>query len=131
MAINYSSSQSVAFTIPNVNHGLQVAKGLLKLGENGIQLEYEVTDAFLGIVDSGVQTTHLNYGDLKSIQFKKGWFRARIILEASSMRIFEELPGTEQATCTLKIKRKDREEAEKIISRARMLHSEYKLDQME
>lgn len=129
--MDYSSNRSVPFEIPNVNHGFQVAKGLLRLGEEGLELEFEVKDAFLGIINSGVQTSRLNYGDLESIRFKKGWFRARIILEATSMRIFEDLPGTEQATCTLKIKRKDREEAEKVISRARMLYSEYKLDQME
>lgn len=128
--MDYSNSRSVPFEIPNVNHGFQVAKGLLKLREDGVELEFETKDAFLGVISSGVQSVVLFYKDLESIRFKKGWFSGKIILEATSMRIFENLPGSEQATCELKVKRKHREEAEKLISTARMYHSEHKLDQM-
>lgn len=129
--MNYSSNRSVPFEIPDLNHGLQVAKGLFRLDKNGIELEFEIQDGILGIIKSGVRTVHLNYADLESISYKKGWFSAKIVLEATSMRIFEDLPGSEQATSTLKVKKKDREEAEKIISTARMHLSEYKLDQLD
>lgn len=128
--MNYSTSRSIPFEIPNVNHGFQVAKGLLKLRDKGIELEFETKDAFLGIISSGVQSVLLLYKDLESIQFDKGWFSAKIILEATSMRVFEDIPGSEQATCTLKVKRKHRKEAQDLISTARMYHSEHKLDQM-
>lgn len=129
--MDYSTSRSIPFEIPNVNHGFQVAKGILKLSSGGIELEFETKDAILGIISSGVQSVHLSYDDLESIRFDKGWFSAKIILEAVSMRIFEDLPGTEQATCTLKVKRKHRDEAQKVISTARMHLSEYKLDQLD
>lgn len=129
--MDYSTSRSVPFEIPNVNHGFQVAKGLLKLRSDGIELEFETKDAILGLISSGVKTLQLSYSDLESIRFDKGWFSAKIILEAVSMRVFEDLPGTGQATCTLKVKRKHKEEAQKIISTARMQLSEHKLDQME
>lgn len=128
--MDYSTSRSVPFEIPNVNHGFQVAKGILKLRPEGIELEFETKDAILGVISSGVQSVQLSYGDLESIRFDKGWFSAKIILEATSMKIFEDLPGTEQATCMLKVKRKHKEEAQKVISTARMHHSEHKLDQM-
>lgn len=128
--MDYSTSQSVPFEIPNVNHGFQKAKGILKLRSGGLELEFETKDAILGIISSGVQSVHLSYDDLESIRFDKGWISAKIILEAVSMRIFEDLPGTEQATCTLKVKRKHREEAQKFTSTARMHLSEHKLDQM-
>lgn len=128
--MDYSTSRSIPFEIPNVNHGFQVAKGILKLRSDGIELEFETKDAILGIISSGVQSVRISYSDLESIRFEKGWFSAKIILEAISMRIFEELPGTEQATCMLKVKRKDKDEAQKVISTARMYLSEHKLDQM-
>lgn len=129
--MDYSSSRSVPFEIPNVNHGFQVAKGLMKLRENGIELEFEVQDAFLGITSSGLKTVALPYDKLQSIRYEKGWFSARVILEATSMRVFDKVPGTEQANCTLKIKRKHREEAEHLVSKARLQFSEYKLNKME
>lgn len=128
--MDYSTSRSIPFEIPNVNHGFQVAKGILKLRSDGIELEYETRDAILGIISSGVESVRLSYDDLESIRFEKGWFSAKIILEAVSMRVFEDLPGTEQATCMLKVKRKNRDEAQQVISTARMHLSEHKLDQM-
>ncbi len=129
--MNYSSSGSVPFEISNINHGLQKAKGILKVGREGIELEFEVQDAFLGIINSGVQSVHLTYDKLESIRFKRGWFSGKIILEATSMRIFEGVPGTEHATCILKVARKHREEAQNIISKARADLSEYKLSELE
>lgn len=129
--MGYVNSRSVPFEIDNINHGFQVAKGLLKLQDKELELEFEVQDAILGVINSGVRSVHLSFDDLESVQFKKGWFRAKIVLEAKSMRVFEDLPGSEQATCTLKVKRRDRKEAEQVTSTARMQLSEHKLDQLE
>jgi hypothetical protein len=53
------------------------------------------------------------------------------MLEETSLRAFEEVPGTEQATCILKVARKHREEAQNVISKARADLSEYKLNELE
>lgn len=129
--MDYSSNNAVPFEIPEVSHGFQKAKGLLKAGDKGINLEFEVTDAFIGIMKSGVKNVSIPYSELESIIFKRGWFSSKIILKGTSMRVFDEIPGTEVATCTLKVKRKDNEEAQNLISKARLHLSEYKLDQME
>lgn len=129
--MDYTNSRAVPFEISDINHGLQVAKGLLKADKDGIELEFEIRDAILGIINSGVKTVRISYGDLESIRFEKGWFRAKIILEATSMRVFEEIPGTEQGTCTLKVKRGDREEAQTVISKARVALSEHKLNELD
>lgn len=129
--MDYSRSRSVPFEIPNVNYGFQVAKGILKLSSDGIELEFETKDALLGLISSGVNSVKLSYDDLESIRIDKGWLSAKIVLEGTSMRVFEDLPGTEQATCMLKVNRKDKDEAQKVISTARMYLSEYKLEQME
>jgi hypothetical protein len=125
-----SFDQSVPFEIPDINHGLKKAEGLIKLWEEGIELEFEVEDAFLGMSKSEVKTVRLSYGDLEAIQLEKGWFKTQIVLKGNSMKVFDEVPATEAGTCTLKIERKNREEAQELISRARMHHSEYKLNQM-
>jgi hypothetical protein len=121
---------SVPFEIPEINHGLKKGEGLLKLYKSGLELEFEVEDAFVGMVKSGVKTVQISYKDLEAIQFKKGWFGAKIILKANSMKVFDEIPGTEAGTCTLKIERKNREKANDLISKARMRHSEVKLGQI-
>ena len=127
--MSLNTDQTVVFEIPEINHGLKEASGLMKLWKRGLELEFEV--ATLGIFKSGVETVRIDYGDLTDIEYKKGWISDKIILEGVSMKVFADIPGTEIATCTLKVKRKNREEAQSLVSTARMRLSEYKLDQLD
>ncbi|MDX1586173.1 MAG: hypothetical protein R3222_05495 [Balneolaceae bacterium] len=129
--MEYNSNKTVPFIIPEINNGFQQAEGLLKLAKEQLEMEFEVKDAILGVIKSGVKEAVIPFSDLKSIDFKKGWFTTKVILNGTSMKAFKDLPGSELATCTLKIKRKHRDEAETLISQARLLLSEYKLDQVE
>ena len=129
--MDFNSDKTVPFIIPEINSGFQQAEGLLKLSKDKLELEFEVKDAILGVIKSGVKDVAIPFSDLKSISFKKGWFSAKIILEATSMKAFRDLPGTELATCTLKVKRKHRDDAQSLISQARLQLSEFKLDQFD
>ena len=129
--MDYNSSGTVPFIIPEINHGFQQAEGLMKLGKERLEFEFEVKDSILGVVKSGLKEVVIPFSDLKSITYKKGWIGAKVILEGNSMKVFSELPGTELATCTLKIKRKHRDDAQRLISQARMQFSEYKLEQFD
>lgn len=128
--MSYTSTRSVPFEIPDINHGLKRAKGLFKLEKDGIELEYQLQDSFIGVIKSEIKNFHLPYGELKNIRFEKGWFRTKIILEATSIRTFENLPGADHAVCTLRVKRKNWKEARDVVSKAMMQLSEYKLDQL-
>lgn len=123
--------RTVPFEITGVSHGLKEVKGLIKLNEEGFELEYTLQDSFVGIFKSDMKSTVVPYGNLEEITFEKGWFSSKIILEGTSMNAFSSLPGTEPGSRTLKIKRKHRDEAEKLVSHARMRLSEYRLNAME
>jgi hypothetical protein len=127
--MSLSTDKTVPFEIPEISHGFKEASGLMKLWERGLELEFEV--ATLGLFKSGVQTARLAYDDLNKIEYKKGWIKDKIVLEGISMRVFEDVPGTEIATCKLNVKKKNREEAQSLVSTARMQLSEHKLNQMD
>lgn len=129
--MNYSSSPSVPVKIPNIKHGLQIAKGLLKVKEDGLYFEFEVEDSFVGLITSGVQTSVISYADLENIRFEKGWWSGEIILEGASMKVFEDLPGSEQGRLRLKVKRSDRDGAQNVVSSARVHLSEHKLKELD
>ena len=93
--MNYTSTPSVPVEISNIYHGLQVAKGLLKVKGDGLHLEFEIEDSFLGLIKSGVRSEFISYQDLEEIRFKKGWWNSEIILDGTSMKVFEEIPGSE------------------------------------
>lgn len=123
------NNQPVQFEIPEINHGLKQAQGLIKLWKNGLEMEFEVS--LLGVFKNGVETVRIPYKNLNSIEYKKGWFRDKVILKGASMKVFEDIPGTEVATCELKVKRKYRDKAQSLISKARVHLSENKLQQLD
>ncbi|SMO66530.1 hypothetical protein [Fodinibius sediminis] len=123
--------RTVPFEITGVSHGLKEVKGLIKSSPSGLELEYKLVDGFVGVLESEMKSVHIPFGSLEDITFEKGWFSGKIILEGTSMRAFQGLPGTEPGSRTLKIKRKDREEAQNLVSRARMQLSEYRLNEIE
>ncbi|GAA5523354.1 hypothetical protein LQ318_16490 [Aliifodinibius salicampi] len=123
--------QTVPFKITNIFHGLKEIQGLIGLEENGLKIEYEEQDSIFGMIKSGVSTIKIPFDNLQEITFKKGWFGGKIVLEGNSMEAFNGLPGTEPGSRTLEIKRSDRDEAQNLISHARMRLSEYKLEKME
>lgn len=129
--MDYNHTKAVPFKIDEISGGFQEAKGLLNVEEKGISLEFEVSDALVGVFKSGVKNVFIPFADLNSITYKKGWIGAKIILEGTSMKVFDEVPGTDVATCTLKIKRKHRDEAQTVSSRARVRLSEYRLRQLD
>ena len=126
MQVNYSAP----FAITDINHGLQEAKGLLKVTDEGLEFEFEVKDTLIGFFKSGLKKVHIPYKKLVSVHFEKGLIHSKIKLEGVSMRAFSELPGVDVVTCELKIKRKDRKEAARLVSKARAALSEYKLNNL-
>ncbi|MDR8392210.1 hypothetical protein NC796_13730 [Aliifodinibius sp. S!AR15-10] len=124
-------AKAVQFEISNVNHGLQTASGLLKLVGEQLVLEFQLKDAFFEVFKSDVEEITIPLRELQSVELKKGWFSSKIILEARSLRVFDEIPGTEGGECKLKIKRKDRKDAENLVSKIRLTMSEMKLKDLD
>jgi len=129
--MDYIKNRSVPFEITAVGYGFQVLKGLFKVKSQSVELEYEVQDSFVGAIKSEVKTVQIPFSEIEKIRFKKGWFSSRVILEVTSLKLLEDMPGTEQATAVLKIKRKHSKDAESLISKVRVQLSEYHLDQLE
>lgn len=122
---------TVPFEIANINHGFQKASGLLKLEEGHLVMEYQVEDAIVGMFKSDVKEVSLPISELLEVEFKKRFFSAKLILRGQSMKVFQDVPGTEQARCELKIKRGERDMAARLASRLQLALSEYRLDQMD
>lgn len=123
--------KAVSFEIPTVSQGFRVARGLLSLVGEELLFEFQVTDAFLELFNSDVEEVRIGLSDLQSVEYRKGWFGSKIVLEVRSLRVLEDIPGTEGAECVLKIKRKNRIDAEKLVSRIRLTISEMRLKDLE
>lgn len=114
-----------------VNQGFAEAQGLIHIKKTSLILEFEVKDAFGGFIKSNLKEIEIPFEEIESLTYKKGFWGAKVLIEGNSMRTFEEIPESEQGRCELKIKRKDRDQAQQSISSARVALSEYKLSKLD
>lgn len=121
----------IPFTIPNVNHGMVTVKGLLHIKRKELLLEFDKKDGFVGILSSGIKQARIPFEELDSITFEKKFFKGVITISGKSMKILENVPGAEQGLSKLTVARKHRKKAEDAVRNARVVLSEFKLNEMD
>lgn len=124
-------NKRIPFRIKNLNYGLAEARGLLHIGEEELILELESQDTVIGLIKSDLKEITIPFDDIEEINYKSGWIGAKIKIVGKSMKVMNDLPGADHGTATLHIRRKDKETAERVLSKARLELSEFKLKQLE
>ena len=104
------------FSIPGTYQGLAEVAGLATLDGDALVLEFEVKDAVLGLLRSGVEVVRLPVDDLASVSLDQSWLHADLVVRARSMRSVRELPGSRQGQVRLRIARRDRATAEEFTA---------------
>ncbi len=113
------------------NGGFMMLEGILRVEKGKINIEYQKKDAVIEVVKSGVKEVSIDLNDIDLIEYKKKLFGARLILHAKRATVFEDFPGNELLTRTLKVKRKNREIAANLASNVNLFLSEKKLRELD
>lgn len=122
---------SVAFEIHNFNQAFMEVQGLLSVYEESILLEFERKEEVFGKNKSALKEVRIPYSDLEEMEWKKGFFRSKIILVGKTMRSLSDVPGAVQGRLVMNVKRKDRDDAERVASRVRLRISEERLNSLD
>lgn len=125
------NNYSVAFEIHNFNQAFMEVQGLLSVYEESILLEFERKEEVFGKNKSALKEVRIPYSDLEEMEWKKGFFRSKIILVGKTMRSLNDVPGAEQGRLVMNVKRKDRDDAERVASRVRLRISEERLNSLD
>lgn len=123
--------QSIPFTIPNVNHGFFTVEGLIKLENESLNLEYHYKDGIIGAYKGEVEQREISISSLEEVRLKRRLFSYYLLIRASSLSAFEGFPGVDGGVLSLKISRKYRREADRMVSEVSILLSEIQLDSLE
>jgi hypothetical protein len=127
-----NSTYIIPFTCQIGELGLSEAHGLMKFSsKTGLSLEFQVKDAFIGLIKSEVREVFLGWDDIADIQVKKKWFSAIITIRVNKMSLFEKLPGSISGEFTAKIKKEDVETARNMQSSTLLILSEKKIEQLD
>ncbi len=123
--------RALPFTIDNLNGGFMKLEGVLRVKEDRLLFEFQKKDAVLEAYQSDLKSVEIPLSEIDMLEFKKGWFSAKLILHGKSASSFKDLPGKDLVERVLKVKRKHREVAARISSNLNLKLSEKKLQELD
>jgi len=127
-----NSSYTIPFTSVIGELGLSEAHGLMKFSaKTGLVLEFQVKDAFIGIIKSAVREIQLDWDDIADFQIKKKWFSVIVTIRVNKMSIFQDLPATKSGELKAKIKKEDYESVRNLQSSLMLILSEKKIERLD
>lgn len=77
---------------------------------------------------SGAKEASARLDEIESIEFSRGWFRAKAVIRPKSLKLLDRFPISGDDSILLYFKRKDRKLAEYLISEVRLKLSQSRLD---
>ncbi|MCB1129056.1 MAG: hypothetical protein KDM81_21335 [Verrucomicrobiae bacterium] len=126
-----STEPTVSFHISEAYGGFADCRGVARAAAEGLHLEFQTKDGFLGILKSGVRSQVLFWEDLVDVAFRAGLFRARIELVARSLKTLGDMPGAEGCRLHLGVRRQDRAAGRELASFATLRICENDLRRMQ
>ncbi|MCG8373076.1 MAG: hypothetical protein MI700_06065 [Balneolales bacterium] len=125
------TSRPLPFYDDELNSGFMKLEGILRLEGDHINIEFQRKDSIMEVIKSGVKSLNIPLTDLEMIEYKKKLGGGRVILYAKRAVTFEDFPGGELTTRTLKISRKHRDIAASLASNVNLILSEKKLRELD
>jgi hypothetical protein len=108
--------QSVPFTIDpelaDIRKGWISIGGVLRVEPGHLVLEYRTS--MVTLEPSDITTRSIPLDDLIHVEYRRGVFSAKVILQAKSLTVFDGIPGCSEDRLVLSIARRDRPTAKLI-----------------
>ena len=111
---------TVPFTIRNVFQGFAETEGILSVDGTDLKLEFQTTDAVVGLLKSGVREVRLPLDGVEEIALRKGWFGCSLVVRVAEMRGASEVPNFKHGEIALSIAKKHSQAAADFVSSIRI-----------
>ena len=120
----------VPFFIDHLYQGFATANGLARMTPDGLTLEFEVKDAVVGMLKTGVRELRIGFDDLDGVELLAGWFTTRLRIRTASMAVMSAIPGEHTDGIRLGVRRRDRAIAKAFASTIALRLSERELQRL-
>lgn len=97
--------------------GWSVVHGTLRSQDDGIHVEYQSRDNFIGQIRSKLRAATIPWDRVVRVDFRPGFLHGVFQINGDSFSLLENLPGSEHGCLMLNIKRENLELAEQVIQR--------------
>lgn len=90
--------------------------------------EYQVKDDLFGVLKSRPKRIQLSFSEIESIRFVRRRVLTSVVeLVISNLTLAERIPGSEMGRISLRIKRDDRDRAQRIVELLQRMMTDYRL----
>jgi len=121
---------AVPFFIEHLYQGFATANGLARMTPEGLTLEFEVKDAVVGVVRTGLRQVHIDLDHLGGVELITGWFTTKLRIRTTTMAAMSEVPGDHTDCIQLGVKRQNRAIANALASAIALRLSERQLERL-
>jgi len=113
-------SKSIPFKITAAYQGFGEVDGLIRLEKNGLRIESQAKDNFIGLIKSQIKQLFIPLDSLEEVGFKKSIFGNKLILRVSSLEMLSQFPYHDMGEIVLPVKRKHVEAAMSLVSQIKL-----------
>ena len=113
--------------------GLGEVKGLARLDERGLELQFSTSDALLGLLKSDQRSVRVPLDTLLSVRYSAGWLwlMPQIELRVRDLAALKGLPESDEGRVNLKLKLRDRDDGRVFASDLNQLRSRRRIAQLD
>ncbi len=113
--------------------GLGEVKGLARLDERGLELQFSTSDALFGVLKSDQRSLRVPLDALLSVRYSAGWFwlMPRIELRVRDLAALKGLPESDEGRVSLNLKFRDRHDGRAFASDLDLMRSRRRIAQLD
>lgn len=123
--------RSLPFYTNDLNGGLMMLDGILRIEKGILHFEFQKKDAVLDVYKSELMSIEIPLSEISMMEYKKGFFISKLIIYSKKASAFKDLPGSSLTERVLRVKKKHREIAASISSNVNLELSERKLRELD
>lgn len=113
--------------------GLGEVKGLARIDEHGLELQFSTCDALFGVLKSGQRSVRVPLASLLSVRYSAGWFwlMPYIELRVRDIAALQGLPDSEQGRVRLRVPWRERHDARAFAADLELMRSHHRIQYLD
>lgn len=109
--------ESLPFSM-SAYEGFGVVEGRVRDTESALAIEFHVKDNVFGAFKSGLRSITIPFTSVEAVRYEARRFRkSRLEIDVNDATLLEKIPGTKVGTLTLRLDKKTKPHAERIVQR--------------
>ncbi|CAN5666359.1 hypothetical protein BH23PLA1_BH23PLA1_28970 [soil metagenome] len=96
--------------------GLGSVQGLIRCEANALILEYRTRDSVMGLLRTRPREVRIPIDQICAIRLDEGFFGTSLEIQTSTLRTWQDFPGSDQGRVRLGIARADRPSARELVA---------------